>query len=554
MRHLSGCHLRAICLLLLLLSGAWRPVQALQGAQGVHDPSTIVKHGNTYWVFATGQGIYSMSSTDLVHWTPGPRAVFVNNAYPAWINTKVPGFAGNFWAPECVFQNGKYYLYYSCSTFGSKVSAIGLVTNVTLDPTSPNYNWVDEGEVISTNSSSAVNAIDPAIFRDAASNLWLAYGSYFGGIRITQLNAATGKLLGTTQVAVANGGVEAAYVQRHGGWFYLFVNRGSCCQGSASTYYIQVGRSASPTGPFLDQNGQDLNNNGGTVLISSAGRYRGPGHTGIYEENGVAYFSHHYYDSYDGGAPKLGLAKLSWDATDWPVFSRDWVAPGRYEIATVSNALVWAAGCASATAITQAARTGQLCQQWDFNALGNGDYKITNAQGGQAASVAACAGSAGALLQLSAYAGNDCQQYHIDRASDGTLVFATLTSNRVVEVPFASAAAGQQLGLWDYNGCTCQRWRLAGGPLASQPSRQLPGLSIFPVPAGAGGFTVELSPAPGPAPTAVLVRNLLGQVVFRQTYAAQQARLVVPAGLAPGTYLVQVQRGEAAATQKITVQ
>ncbi|WP_199243501.1 family 43 glycosylhydrolase [Hymenobacter sedentarius] len=563
----GGRWLRVGALLLLLLGWAGPQAQALQGPIGAHDPSTIVKDGNKYWVFATGQGIYSMYSTDLVKWTPGPRTVFVNNAYPGWINTKVPGFQGNFWAPECVFMNGKFYLYYSCSTFGSKVSAIGLATNVTLDPTSPNYNWVDEGEVISTNANSTVNAIDPAVFKDTNNDVWFTYGSFFGGIRITQLNAATGKPLGGTSYAVANGGVEAAYLKKHDNFYYLFINRGACCNGINSTYHILVGRSASPTGPFLDQSGTDLNNNGGTVLLNSAGRYTGPGHTGIFEENGTSYFSHHYYDSYDNGAPKLGLAKLTWDAAGWPVVSRDWLAPatgagaaGRYTIATSSaaNSLVWQSqGCTGAVGqgITQDTRTGSACQQWDFTALGNGDYKITSALGGLAASVASCSDANFALLQLGAYASQDCQQFHLDRASDGSLVFATLNSNRVVEVPYASTAAGAQLGIFDYNGCTCQHWFLtaATSVTATTPATALTGLSIYPIPAERGTFTLDLSARKATEAVTVEVLDLQGRSVYRQVIAHPQARQAVAPALWPGLFLVQVRQGTALFTQKLTV-
>ncbi|MBD2724645.1 family 43 glycosylhydrolase [Hymenobacter armeniacus] len=556
-------------LLLLLWCGAAPRAHALQGLTGVHDPSTIVKQGNTYWVFATGQGIYSLYSTDLVNWTPGPRAVFVNNAYPGWINTKVPGFAGNFWAPECVFQNGKYYLYYSCSTFGSKVSAIGLATNVTLDPASPSYNWVDEGEVISTNANSPVNAIDPAVYRDASNNLWMTYGSYFGGIRTVQLDAATGKpLAGATQNAVANGDVEAAYVARRGAFYYLFINRGTCCQGISSTYRILVGRSASPAGPFLDQNGVDLNANGGTLLLSGAGRYRGPGHTGIFEENGATYFSHHYYDSYDNGAPKLGLAQLTWSAAGWPVVSRDWLGPasgtgaaGRFTIAAgpAASNLVWQSqGCTGAAgqAIVQATPAAGTCQQWDFTALGNGDYKITSALGGLAAGTANCSDANFALLQLGTYTGQDCQQFHLDRASDGSLVLAALSSNRVVEVPFASTAPGAQLGIFDYNGCACQHWFVTpvGTTTATAGSARLAGVSLYPVPAERGAFTVDLGPLPNAEATTVTVTDLLGKVVYCRRYGPQQRQLAVAAGLAPGIYQVRVQRGAASLTQKQTVQ
>ena len=541
----------------LLLATAWAAPSAwaLQGAVGSHDPSTIIKSGNRYWIFTTGRGIYAMYSTDLVRWTPGPRAVFENNAYPGWINTKVPDFAGDFWAPECVFQNGKYYLYYSCSTFGSKVSAIGLATNVTLDPSSPNYRWVDEGEVISSNASSAANAIDPAIYRDASNNLWMTYGSYFGGIRNLQLDATTGKpLAGTTQYAVANGGVEAAYVKRNGAFYYLFINRGTCCQGASSTYFIQVGRSASPSGPFLDKTGVDLNNNGGTTLLSGSGRYRGPGHTGIFEENGVSYFTHHYYDSYAAGAPKLGIAKLTWDAAGWPEVTRDWVAPGRYEIVSRNNGLAWAAGCAGGATITQVARTGQACQRWDFAALGNGEYKLTNATGGLAASVANCSAANGSQLLLSAYAGDECQQFRVDRNSEGTLVLASVNGNRVVEIPFASGTLGTALALFDYNDCTCQQWTLsAAEPLATASATLLAGVSIYPIPASRGIFTLDLSGRKSAGPVTVEVLDLQGRVVYRRVVEKPQAIEAVAAGLLPGLFVVQVRQGTGLFTQKLTV-
>jgi arabinan endo-1,5-alpha-L-arabinosidase len=555
-------------LLLVALLGAAPSAWALHGAIGSHDPSTIVKSGNTYWIFTTGQGIYAKYSTDLVRWTPSPRPVFQNNNYPSWINTKVPGFAGTFWAPECFFMNGKYYLYYSCSTFGSKVSAIGLVTNVTLDPASPNYNWVDEGEVISSDNNSAANAIDPAIYRDASNNLWMTYGSFFGGIRNVQLNATTGKpMAGATQYAVANGDVEAAYIKQNGAFYYLFINRGTCCQGSSSTYHILVGRSASPSGPFLDKNGVDLNNNGGTMLLSASGRYRGPGHAGIFEENGAAYFSHHYYDSYDGGAPKLGLAKLTWDAAGWPVVNRDWLAPAapasaplRYVVSAgpAATGLVWQARGCTGTAgegIEQATRTGSACQQWDFTALDNGDYKITSALSSQAVRVANCSEMNGALLQLGAYTSQECEQFHIDRANDGSFVFSSLNGNRVVEVPLASVNPGVQLALFDYNGCACQRWYLTPAAIATANTARtaLAGVSIYPIPATRGTFTLDLSGRKSADAVTVEVLDMQGRSLYRRVTEHPQPTMAVEAGLLPGLYLVQVRQGTGVFAQKLTV-
>jgi arabinan endo-1,5-alpha-L-arabinosidase len=552
-----------LTLVCLLLGYSRQRAFALQGFTGVHDPSTIVKEGNKYWIFATGQGIYSMYSTDLVNWTPGPRAVFVNNAYPGWINTKVPDFKGDFWAPECIFMNGKYYLYYSCSSFGSKVSAMGLATNVTLDPTSPNYRWVDEGEVLSSNANSAANAIDPAVFRDTNGEVWFTYGSFFGGLRILPLNPATGKPLNgsaTQQYAVAdNAGsvVEAACLTKHDNYYYLFINRGNCCRGLNSTYYIQVGRSLSPTGPFLDQNGLDLNTGGGTAVLSGTGRYIGPGHAGIFEENGTSYFSHHYYDGDDRGAPKLGLAKLTWTSAGWPSVSRDWVAAGRYEIKNQNSNLIWDAwGCTGVAGqmVAQGTPSELNCQRWDFTALGNGEYKITNALGGLAANVAGCSAAAGAKLQLDTYTGTACQRFAIDRANDGTLVFASVNGNRVVEVPNASTTVGQQLGLWDYNGCACQRWSLTNvGVLASAARKVLSGVSVYPQPASTQGFTVALGNQKMGEATQIVVTDLKGAVVYRREFSKQLVTLAVDAVLRPGVYQVEVRRGDSATSQKLVV-
>ncbi|MDO7886862.1 family 43 glycosylhydrolase [Hymenobacter cheonanensis] len=547
-------------LVAVLVAWAVAPAYALQGALGIHDPSTIVKSGNTYWVFGTGDGIACKYSTDLINWTDA-KSVYTKTLYPGWINGKVPGFAGTFWAPECKYLNGKYYLYYSCSTFGSQVSTIGLATNPTLDPASPDFKWTDQGEVVSSTAlgNSAPNAIDPALFTDASNNLWLTYGSYFGGIRVTQLDAATGKPLNVnTQYAVANGGVEASYVAYNNGYYYLFVNRGTCCNGAASTYYIQVGRSASPTGPFLDQAGADLNNNGGTTLLSKSGRYVGPGHAGLLTEGGITYFSHHYYDGYDNGAPKLGLAQLTWGTTGWPTVSRDWLAAGRYTIKSQNSGLVWDAwGCTgvSGQMVAQGTPSGLTCQQWDLVPLGTGYYKITNALGGLALDVINCLPDAGTKLQLYASNGLVCQQYGIERASNGDYIFTSATGNNVVEVPNCSTTPGQQLGLWYYNGFNCQRWTatLANAPLAAASAQRLAGVSIYPVPATAGNFTVELGSLGASSSTTVEVFNLLGQPVYRREFGPQQTRLAVAAGLSAGSYLVRVRREGGIFTQKVPV-
>lgn len=304
-----------------------------RGSLGIHDPSTIIKHNGRYYLFGTGRGIVSKSSADGILWTDGP-AVFATP--PAWVTNAAPGFNGDFWAPDIAFINGKYCLYYSVSSWGSQQSGIGLVTSPTLDPTAPDYLWTDQGVVIQSVVGSSFNTIDPSIAFDANGNPWMAYGSYWSGIYLVQLDPVTGKRITPssplTQLAY-NSSIEAACLTRRGGYYYLFVNWGSCCDGVDSTYNIRVGRSTSITGPYLDRNGVDLRSSAGTLFLEASGKYAGPGHVGVFNENGQDWFSYHYYDAGDYapwygayGAAKFDLAPLSWSADDWPVFNRDWSA------------------------------------------------------------------------------------------------------------------------------------------------------------------------------------------------------------------------------------
>ena len=163
------------------------------GSRGVHvhDPSTIVKCGNEFWVFYTGRGVPSYHSKDLVKWESGPR-VFTNA--PAWTDQAVPGHRGSyFWAPDIIHLGDRYLLYYAVSTFGKKVSAIGLATNPTLDPNDPNFQWTDCGLVIQSTETNNFNTIDPAVSQDADGRLWLAFGSFWSGIKLVELDAKTGK-------------------------------------------------------------------------------------------------------------------------------------------------------------------------------------------------------------------------------------------------------------------------------------------------------------------------------------------------------------------------
>jgi arabinan endo-1,5-alpha-L-arabinosidase len=270
-----------------------------------HDPSRMIRNvDGRYWIFTTGDGIFAMSSSNanFTDWRVEPT-VFPVGTWPSWINNYVTGFRGNFWAPDVINVNGQYRLYYSCAGQGAP-AAIGLATATNL--AGP---WTDQGLVVAGN-----NAIDPAPLVDG-SNQWLTWGNWQTGIDLLQLNPSNGKALNSSRWDLVPGQVEAPYLHRNGSYYYLFFQRGLCCNGTSSTYYTVVARSTSVTGPYLDRNGVNVLNGGGSIFLPNRdGRYIGPGHVGV----GEGRLTYHFYDGNDNGAPKLRVTTMSF-SNGWPV-------------------------------------------------------------------------------------------------------------------------------------------------------------------------------------------------------------------------------------------
>ncbi len=285
----------------------------------VHDPSAIVKSGDRYYCFSTGTGIVSSSSADLEMWTAGPP-VFPTGFPPEEVRANVPNFRGHIWAPDLIQLGDRYALYYCASAFGKQTSSIGLVTSSTLDPNDPDYAWRHEGVVLRSAPGEPYNAIDPFIYREGG-QLWMVFGSYWEGIFLVELDAATGLRLANSAAPVRladSESIEAAAVLKHGEYYYLFVNFGQCCQGVKSTYRIAVGRSKSLAGPYVDRAGVDLRDGGGDVVLDTRGKRIGPGHVAPVVGRETELFGYHYYDATDFGRPKLGIARWRWSADGWP--------------------------------------------------------------------------------------------------------------------------------------------------------------------------------------------------------------------------------------------
>ncbi len=235
-----------------------------------------------------------LSSADLVHW------VYEGDAFDGRPSYGV-GNAG-LWAPEVVYhpESGNYLLYYTVTdtTLPGGGSAIGVASAPT--PLGP---WTHAGSpAVEPHGADCCGpdsrrwVFDPDVLRTEGQD-YIYYGSYFGGISVRHLSedGMTSDPVSQTNVAIANK-FEGAEVVRHGGFYYLFASATNCCAGPLTGYSVFVGRSASPTGPFLDREGISLNDNedpadatdgraGGTVALSMNGnRWVGPGHNSVFKD------------------------------------------------------------------------------------------------------------------------------------------------------------------------------------------------------------------------------------------------------------------------------
>ncbi len=311
-----------------------------------HDPVMAKGEDGRYYCFMTGMNVGVMSSADMKEWQMEKPAL---PETPQWAKDTVPGYNGHTWAPDISYHNGYWHLYYSCSTFGKNGSAIGLAVNKTLDPTSPDFAWVDKGMVIASHRRrDNWNAIDPNLIVDSEGYPYLSFGSFWDGIQLVKLSTEDYQTPVGTPVTIARrmdrrltldetnneknftreGGnvieagrnaIEAPFIFYHEGFYYLFVSFDYCCRGENSTYKTVYGRAEKITGPYVDAKGQPMEYGGGTLLYGPTDDYFGIGHNAAYEFDGQCYFVSHAYVKAKGGAAKLFVRPLEFDANGWIV-------------------------------------------------------------------------------------------------------------------------------------------------------------------------------------------------------------------------------------------
>ena len=305
----------------------------------VHDPVMAFENGR-YYLFSTGHGIRQMVSFDRRSWTVSRHPAL--DSIPAWTRDSVPGFAIHVWAPDIIRWHGRWWMAYSCSTFGKNTSAIGLMSRSSL---SDSVGWKDEGPLVcSREGRDNGNAIDPNFIIDEHDRPWLVWGSFWDGIQLVRLDStlhiasgehphtiarryapsSTAQEKNPTSEYAGPNAIEAPFIFRHGGYYYLFVSWDYCCRGTQSSYRVAVGRSKTIEGPYIDESGRDMLQGGGTVLVEGDKKtFEALGHCAAYHFADGDLFICHGYSVEKQGTSVLVQRRMEWkilaDGTDWPV-------------------------------------------------------------------------------------------------------------------------------------------------------------------------------------------------------------------------------------------
>ena len=242
----------------------------------------------------------------------GKQVPFGNYDAHAWVSAYGDGYNvdGNLWAPDVIYnETMKKWCMYMSVNGPNHNCVIILLTSDKIDGT-----YVYQGPVVYTGFKSGndtriswkktdlelvlgtqstlperynhpngiswgdywPNGIDPCVFYDEEGRLWMAYGSWSGGIWMLELDENTGlrdynvsygsdyatKQKGVTEdpyfgKKIAGGcyvSGEAAYIEHIGEYYYLFMSYGYL--DSVGGYQMRVFRSKTPDGPYVDGQGR----------------------------------------------------------------------------------------------------------------------------------------------------------------------------------------------------------------------------------------------------------------------------------------------------------
>jgi arabinan endo-1,5-alpha-L-arabinosidase len=306
-----------------------------------------------------------------------------------------------------------------------------------------------------------LNAIDPGVCQAPDGTLWISYGSYHGNIELVELDPVTGLRIATNSpVSIIASQSEASDIIFHQGYYYLFVNHGSCCAGANSTYNIRVGRTQKITGPYLDKYGEDLARGAGTLFLAASGKQIGPGHFGFLREDGVEKFSCHYEANLEkGGRSMLDLRPLLWSADGWPLAGEN-VPDGTYQVRSLRTGTVLQApgNATNGNRGLTARYLVQAGQKWVISAAGSGYCKIASTASTDMDK--ALEESEGGAVAVAPFVGDDRQLWKLDQVSDGSYRIAS-KADKLALTATINIKPGNGIALQAYRGDDSQHWVVA---------------------------------------------------------------------------------------------
>lgn len=260
------------------------------------DPSVIRGRDGYWYAYGTGDPLFAgdeyrrmkiARSADLQEWE------YVDDVFTAETEPRYDphGEDANrmYWAPSVQYFDGRYVMYYSYVVNpgdGDDWTAIGAA-----EAPSPAGPWTDTGSYVTGPETweprpgveESRNVIDPKVISTPEGTRYLYYGSVFGGIAVVELSGNGLEAVGEPVQITREHRYEAAHPIYRDGYYYLFLTAiGGCCAGPASAYPVHVGRAETPTGPFLDRDGNSVSDShaGGTPVLNMNGnQWVGVGHT-----------------------------------------------------------------------------------------------------------------------------------------------------------------------------------------------------------------------------------------------------------------------------------
>ena len=284
------------------------------------DPTVLQAPDGNFYLYCTegsggngGMGIYR--SSNLMEWEYVSRVI--QNNYLSWTDLS----KSDLWAPEARYINGKYYVYFSVSSWGGlEGSSIGVATG-----DSPAGPFTDSGKpLITYDDLGVLNSIDPFYWEENGKK-YMFWGS-FHGIYVTELTDDGLSVRKDTDgnptllQKVAGSQFEATCIYKKDGYYYLMASVGSCCDGEDSSYRVVVGRSTDLFGPYVDKSGGKMLDNKYELVVNKNDKWVGPGHNSqiLLDDAGNEWMIYHGRPMPGAEIRAVLLDRLQWTEDGWP--------------------------------------------------------------------------------------------------------------------------------------------------------------------------------------------------------------------------------------------